>query len=142
MALEYPHTFQDGVGQVASGAQVMDNFNAAKAAIESLQSAVTGLLAESLTASGHSYGAYTARTLNTEYEPSASRATLVVVELSWGGGNPRVPLAFIVPPGQKWKITEASETATVTVGGQAVNISSPPNGTGAVHQLFSTYLTL
>ena len=28
MALEYPHTFQDGVGQVASGAEVMDNFNA------------------------------------------------------------------------------------------------------------------
>ena len=30
----YPHNFHDGVGETASGVQVMDNFNAVQAALE------------------------------------------------------------------------------------------------------------
>lgn len=134
--ITFPHTFHDNVGETASGVQVMDNFNTLKAAIEALEATLP-------IAAGQKPGTYTARGLNTEYEPSPTRATLVTVEVSFGGGAPRIPITFIVPAGKKWKIAEtSSEVVTTYVDGVALNLMQPPSGTGAFHQAFSSYTTL
>jgi uncharacterized protein with ACT and thioredoxin-like domain len=106
-----------------------------------------------LTVTSNSYGARTARVIGTEYEPSSSRLTLACVDVSlspaehfgkaavafvggvqvgevfFGGIGPapesgvRYSMTFLVPPGQKWKVTDGT-------------------GSGGVAGLFSSYLFL
>lgn len=120
MAITLPNIFKDGTSQAASGAQLMENLNVLKAAVDPLFGGATG--AATWTAlSGASEAAH-------EYEPSATRPTFVM--LQWEGtvlnlvtlkvtaGGRLLPEqvkpiatislkgyygAFLVLPGTKWK---------------------------------------
>ncbi len=69
MTLVLPHTFHDGVGETASGVQVMDNLNTLKGAIEGLESG------------GPGPGVRTERSFGVPITPSLTGATFVTGDL-------------------------------------------------------------
>lgn len=78
MAVVYPHSFQDNVGETASGVQVMDNFNVLKVLLEGK------LTGENMAASIKDGAAGTAslRTLGTGAAQALSTANLKATELA------------------------------------------------------------
>lgn len=117
MAITLPHVFQDGVGEVASGVQVDENFNVLKAAIEAL---------ESLRLTSQTYSAKAASTINTPHAVSGTRPAFVVLSYS----------SPIQPPTIEAKVfidgIEVSQVAEVGEEGQRF-FTTPfllkPNGT-------------
>lgn len=73
MSIILPHSFKDGVDEVASGVQVMDNLNVLRTAIEALQtrSPLTGM----------AISARTAFNINEDHVADASKSTLVIATI-------------------------------------------------------------
>jgi hypothetical protein len=70
MPITLPRTFHDGIKEVASGKQVMENLEALKTAIEAREAEVAASTAATWTEGAN-------WVLNTEYEPSAAKAAFV-----------------------------------------------------------------
>lgn len=84
MAISLPYNLADG--QTADAAQVMADLNALKNAIETLESGLSTGIASIL---GGSYGAFAAKTVNVNQEPSnvkQAEVLILVVGGSGGGG--------------------------------------------------------
>jgi hypothetical protein len=133
MTVILPHTFHDGTGEVISGVQVMDNLNALKAAVETVE----GL---AVLPSGSTYAAQVARTAGTTYVPNASKVTAVILEVGFGGPTgdfgfgeahvggvnvgtvllpsltgetTRASISFIAPPGTAWVYLDGRNTISL-----------------------------
>lgn len=120
MTVILPHSFKDGVGETASGVQVMDNLEALKGAIDAIQALILA-----------GPGEYTLtevqinRGLNVLQTPSTTRAAMVFLSLRGGPAadaicqiklngtglfengvymtsEKMVPVTFIVPANGTW----------------------------------------
>jgi len=80
MAWTYPHTFHDGTNEVASGVQVMDNFEKAREKIEALEG-VGIVWSEGVWNNGE------------VKEPSATKAALCFYMVSAPAGSYRIALS-------------------------------------------------
>lgn len=113
-----PHLFKDGVGETASGAQVIENETVLKEKVEALENnGVAGTVP----------GALVARAANTDYLAHATKKTLVMLIVTCqaassltvfvGGvpcagcgseGSSQQTVTFPVPAGVTWKYTAAN----------------------------------
>lgn len=125
-----PHSFQDNVGQIASGVQVDENFDVLNTAVGELESA----------ASIGPVAARVERALNTLFLASGTQDVIVtgdvsleptagfgaIVTLKVGGqavaelfahegiGHPiRVPFSFPVPKGVQWEASSGGHAASL-----------------------------
>ena len=90
MSITLPHSFKDGVDEVASGVQVMDNLNALKSPIEALQALNAARPSDYAFAE-----AGAGRGLSTNYTPSVSRAAMVFLLLGAGPGANAVATVYV-----------------------------------------------
>lgn len=133
-----PHILQDGVGEIASGAQLNENFDVLKVAIGNLEAAHASLAAKALLIPTAKWTALTARAASTDFIPDASRPALVNLHMTssgtpwaytvtvggvvYGGegetneaGQATTDVFFLVGPGEAWSyvasnIAEARST--------------------------------
>jgi len=111
MAWTYPHTFHDGTGEVASGVQVMDNFEKARAQIEAVEG-VGMVWSEGVWNNGEVKEPSATKPALCWYEAfapvSSYRIALSVsggptIEIQGEKGNPATLGPILVPPGGKIK---------------------------------------
>lgn len=122
-----PHDFKDGVDEVASGVQVMENLDALKSGIEARDEAGP-------------YGARTERAFGAAIEPSSTEKVQVVGDVQLepsagfgaiakiyiggvevqeifaheGIGHPiRLPFSFLVPAGEAYEVVNVSRAASL-----------------------------
>jgi hypothetical protein len=109
-----PHTFHDGVGEQASGAQVMDNFNAIKAPVEALQNlegagvgysqSVWNDNEERLVSATRPAWVWLSVSAPAASYRIAVTVTGVTIEIQGEKANPATLGPIFVPPNQKIKI--------------------------------------
>lgn len=124
MAIVFPHDFQDGVGETASGVQVMQNLRVLQAALEKAEATIVALQVAGAGATGPGSWTEAGASLKAPTVLSASRPGLVAFRLE-GNGAPisgQIKVGgkivgsyntsatvislgeFYVPKGQTWEI--------------------------------------